>query len=146
MIDWFLNIYNGYRVIFILAKDMKKERPLSPHLQIYKPQITSVLSIMHRITGVALSIGTFLMVLWIISLSLGENLYEYYMVFIKSWFGKLILVGFTFALSYHLSNGIRHLFWDFGYGYELNIVFRSGIAVLISAFTLTSIVWTYILF
>ena len=125
---------------------MKKERPLSPHLQIYRPQITSVLSIMHRITGVALSGGTFLMVIWIISLSLGENFYEYYLIFVKSWVGKLILVGFTFALSYHLSNGIRHLFWDLGYGYELNVVFRSGVAVLISAFMLTSIIWVYILF
>ena len=125
---------------------MKKERPLSPHLQIYKPQITSVLSIMHRITGVALSFGTCLIVLWVLSLSLGEFFYEYYIIFIKSWFGKLVLVGFTFALSYHFSNGIRHLFWDFGYGYELNIVFRSGVAVLISAFTLTTIVWAYILF
>ena len=125
---------------------MKKERPLSPHLQIYRPQITSVLSIMHRITGVALSVGTFLIVIWIISLSLGENFYEYYLIFVKSWVGKLILVGFTFALSYHLSNGIRHLFWDLGYGYELNVVFRSGVAVLISAFMLTSIIWVYILF
>ena len=125
---------------------MKKERPLSPHLQIYKPQITSVLSIMHRITGVALTFGTVLIVLWITTLSLGENFYQYYMIFIKSWFGNLILIGFTFALFYHLSNGIRHLFWDFGYGYELNTVFMSGVAVLISAFILTSIIWAYILF
>tara|TARA_B100000029_G_scaffold394871_1_gene392560 strand:- start:117 stop:494 length:378 start_codon:yes stop_codon:yes gene_type:complete len=125
---------------------MKKVRPLSPHLQIYKPQITSVLSIMHRITGVVLSFGTFLIVLWITTLSLGENFYQYYMIFIKSWFGNLILIGFTFALFYHLSNGIRHLFWDFGYGYELNTVFMSGVAVLISAFILTSIIWAYILF
>ncbi len=125
---------------------MKNERPLSPHLQIYKPQITSVLSIMHRITGVALTAGTFLMVLWITTLSLGESFYEYYMFFIKSWFGNLVLICFTFALSYHFSNGIRHLFWDLGYGYELNVVFISGVIVLISAFILTCIVWTYILF
>tara|TARA_B100001564_G_C20007091_1_gene388525 strand:+ start:54 stop:464 length:411 start_codon:yes stop_codon:yes gene_type:complete len=131
---------------FYSARNMKKDRPLSPHLQIYKPQLTSVLSIMHRITGVALSFGTFLMVLWISTLSLGESFYEHYMVFIKSWFGKLILVGFTFALSYHLSNGIRHLFWDFGYGYELNIALISGIVVLVSAISLTAIVWSYILF
>ena len=125
---------------------MKKTRPLSPHLQIYKPQITSVLSIMHRITGVALTGGIFLLVVWIICLSLGEHFYEYYMNFIKTWFGQLILIGFTFALSYHFSNGIRHLFWDFGYGFELSVVFRSGIAVIISALMLTSIFWTYILF
>lgn len=125
---------------------MKKERPLSPHLQIYKPQMTSVLSIMHRITGVALTLGTVLVVLWITTLSLGESFYEYYVFFIKSWFGNLILIGFTFAFFYHLSNGIRHLFWDFGYGYELNIALISGVAVLISAFILTSIIWGIILF
>ena len=125
---------------------MKKERPLSPHLQIYKPQITSVLSIMHRITGVALTVGTFLIVFWITTLSLGESFYEYYMVFIKSWVGYLILIGFTFALFYHFSNGIRHLFWDLGYGYELNIAFISGVIVLISAFILTSVIWGIILF
>lgn len=125
---------------------MKKERPLSPHLQIYKPQITSVLSIMHRITGVALTFGTVLVVLWITTLSLGESFYEYYVFFIQSWFGNLILIGFTFAFFYHLSNGIRHLFWDFGYGYELNIAFISGVTVLISAFILTSIIWGIILF
>ena len=125
---------------------MKKERPLSPHLQIYKPQITSVLSIMHRITGVALTFGMVLVVLWITTLSLGESFYEYYVFFIKSWFGNLILIGFTFAFFYHLSNGIRHLFWDFGYGYELNIALISGVTVLISAFILTSIIWGIILF
>ena len=125
---------------------MKKERPLSPHLQIYKPQITSVLSIMHRITGVALTVGMFLIVFWVTTLSLGESFYEFYMACIKSWFGNLILIGFTFALFYHLSNGIRHLFWDFGYGYELNIVFISGVIVLISAFILTSLIWGIILF
>ena len=122
------------------------KRPLSPHLQIYKPQITSVLSIMHRITGVALTVGTFLIVFWITTLSLGESFYEYYMVFIKSWVGYLILIGFTFALFYHFSNGIRHLFWDLGYGYELNIAFISGVIVLISAFILTSVIWGIILF
>ena len=125
---------------------MSKQRPLSPHLQIYKPQVTSILSIFHRITGVALSIGTLLIVSWVVTLSLGETYYDYYLRFTSSWFGIIIFIGFTFALIYHLSNGIRHLFWDFGYGYELNIVFRSGVAVLISAFTLTTIVWAYILF
>ena len=125
---------------------MKQVRPLSPHLQIYKPQITSILSIMHRLTGIGLSVGTILIVLWITSLSLGESFYEYYIVFIKSLFGKLILIAFTFALNYHLSNGIRHLFWDLGYGFELDAVFKSGLAVLFSALVLTSLVWIYILF
>ncbi len=125
---------------------MKQVRPLSPHLQIYKPQITSILSIMHRITGIGLSVGTILIVLWLTTLSLGESFYEYYILFIGSLFGKLILIAFTFALSYHLSNGIRHLFWDLGYGYELDVVFKSGIAVIFSALVLTSLLWVYILF
>ena len=125
---------------------MKQVRPLSPHLQIYKPQITSILSIMHRLTGVGLSVGTILIVLWLTSLSLGESFYEYYIIFVKSVFGKLILIAFTFALSYHLSNSIRHLFWDLGYGFELDVVFKSGVVVIFSALVLTSLVWIYILF
>ena len=120
---------------------MAKERPISPHLQVYKPQITSVLSIFHRITGVALTFGLILLVAWIFSLSLGEEYFEYFVMFIKSWFGLLILFGFTFALNYHLCNGIRHLFWDAGYGYEIEIVHKSGLAVLVVSFVLTILIW-----
>ena len=122
---------------------MKQVRPLSPHLQIYKPQIT--LSIMHRLTGIGLSVEQFNCFM-VNTLSLGESFYEYYIIFVKSVFGKLILIAFTFALSYHLSNGIRHLFWDLGYGFELEVVFKSGVVVIFSALVLTSLVWIYILF
>ena len=91
---------------------MSRQRPLSPHLQIYKPQITSVLSILHRATGIALSIGSVILVLWIVALTLGENTY-----------------------------GIRHLFWDAGYGYDLKHAYISGVAVIISSLSLTSITW-----
>ena len=120
---------------------MAKERPISPHLQVYKPQITSVLSIFHRITGVALTFGLILLVAWIFTLSLGEKYFEYFSIFIKSWFGLLILFGFTFALNYHLCNGIRHLFWDAGYGYEIETVHKSGLAVLVVSFVLTILIW-----
>ena len=120
---------------------MAKERPISPHLQVYKPQITSVLSIFHRITGVALTFGLILLVAWIFTLSLGEDYFEYFVMFIKSWFGLLILFGFTFALNYHLCNGIRHLFWDAGYGYEIETVHKSGLAVLVVSFVLTILIW-----
>ena len=120
---------------------MAKERPISPHLQVYKPQITSVLSIFHRITGVALTFGLILLVAWIFTLSLGEDYFEYFVMFIKSWFGLLILFGFTFALNYHLCNGIRHLFWDAGYGYEIETVHKSGLAVLVVSFLLTILIW-----
>ena len=121
---------------------MAKERPISPHLQVYKPQITSVLSIFHRITGVALTFGLILLVAWIFTLSLGEEYFEYFVMFIKSWFGLLILFGFTFALNYHLCNGIRHLFWDAGYGYEIETVHNSGLAVLVVSFVLTILIWS----
>ena len=114
---------------------MAKERPISPHLQVYKPQITSVLSIFHRITGVALTF----------TLSLGEEYFEYFSLFIKSWFGLLILFGFTFALNYHFCNGIRHLFWDAGYGYEIETVHKSGLAVLVVSFSLTTLIWYLVL-
>ena len=120
---------------------MARERPISPHLQVYKPQITSVLSIFHRITGVALTFGLILLVAWIFTLSLGEEYFEYFVMFIKSWFGLLILFGFTFALNYHLCNGIRHLFWDAGFGYEIETVHKSGLAVLVVSFVLTILIW-----
>ena len=124
---------------------MAKERPISPHLQVYKPQITSVLSIFHRITGVALTFGLILLVAWIFTLSLGEEYFEYFSLFIKSWFGLLILFGFTLALNYHFCNGIRHLFWDVGYGYEIETVHKSGLAVLIVSFSLTTLIWYLVL-
>ena len=120
---------------------MARERPLSPHLQVYKPQITSVLSIFHRITGVAMTFGLILLVAWIFTLSLGEEYFEYFVMFIKSWFGLLILFSFTFALNYHFCNGIRHLFWDAGYGYEIETVHKSGLAVLVVSFVLTILIW-----
>ena len=120
---------------------MSRQRPLSPHLQIYKPQITSVLSILHRGTGIVLSIGSIILVLWIVTLTLGESTYLMYSNIINNWFGKFIIFGFTFALFYHLSNGIRHLFWDAGYGYDLNHAYISGISVIISSLLLTSMTW-----
>ena len=125
---------------------MSKQRPLSPHLQIYRPEITSILSIFHRITGITLSVGSILLVLWIFTLSLGKSYYEYYTMFSQSWIGVLIFIGFTFVLNYHLSNGIRHLFWDLGYGYELATVYKSGFAVILSSIILTVIIWIGILF
>ena len=124
---------------------MARERPISPHLQVYKPQITSVLSIFHRITGVALTFGLILLVAWIFTLSLGEKYFEYFSIFIKSWFGLLILFGFTFALNYNFCNGIRHLFWDAGYGYEIETVYKSGLAVLVVSCSLTLLIWYLVL-
>ncbi len=118
-------------------------RPLSPHLQVYKPQITSVLSIMHRITGVALAVGSLVLVWWLISVAVGAEAFEIVQGFLGSWIGQLLLLGWSFALFYHLCNGIRHLFWDMGKGFDLPTVTRSGIAVIVAATVLTVIAWIW---
>jgi succinate dehydrogenase / fumarate reductase cytochrome b subunit len=118
-------------------------RPLSPHLQVYKPQITSVLSILHRITGVALAAGTLLLVWWLIAASVGPGYFNIVQSVIGSWIGRLLLFGWSFALFYHLCNGIRHLFWDMGRGYELPTVAVSGWVVVIMSLALTGIAWVW---
>ena len=125
---------------------MNRPRLLSPHLQVYKPQLTSILSILHRGTGVVLSIGSVLLVSWIVALTLGESAYQIYSQLANNWFGKLVIFGFTFGLFYHLSNGIRHLFWDAGYGYDLKDAYISGFAVIFSSLSLTLITWLIIYF
>ena len=116
---------------------MSHPRPLSPHLQIYKPQITSVLSILHRFTGVALSIGTIVLVWWLVAASQGTESIECFQSYMTSWYGQIALYGWTFCFYYHLSNGIRHLFWDAGRGFELEDLHRSGWIVVISSIALT---------
>ena len=118
-----------------------QNRPLSPHLQIYRPQMTSVLSITHRLTGVALALGTLLFVYWLVAAASGAEAYETARGLISSWFGRLLLFGWSLALFYHLFNGIRHLFWDAGIGYELPDAQRSGWAVLAATVILTVITW-----
>jgi succinate dehydrogenase / fumarate reductase cytochrome b subunit len=112
-------------------------RPISPHLQVYKPQLTSVLSILHRITGVALAVGTILLVYWLIAAAAGPEAYATAQALIGSWLGRILLFGWTFALFFHLTNGIRHLFWDAGFGFELKTVYASGWTVVALAAVLT---------
>jgi succinate dehydrogenase / fumarate reductase cytochrome b subunit len=118
-------------------------RPLSPHLQVYKPQLTSVLSILHRITGVALAVGTLLLVWWLIAASIGPAYFDRVQSVIGSLIGRLVLFGWSFALFYHLCNGIRHLFWDMGRGLELPSVAASGWAVIVISLALTGISWVW---
>lgn len=115
-------------------------RPLSPHLQIYRPQITSALSIFHRITGVALSVGTLLMVWWLVAANTPRG-YALVAGFIGSPVGVVLLFGWTLALFFHLLNGIRHLAWDAGRGFELPQVHASGWVVVLGALGLTMAVW-----
>ena len=116
-------------------------RPLSPHLQIYRPQISSVLSILHRITGVGLGAGTLWLAWWLIAAASGDAAFAGVQAFAGSWLGRLFLFGFTATLFYHLCNGIRHLFWDAGYGFELDQMARSGWAVVVAAVLLTILAW-----
>ena len=116
-------------------------RPLSPHLQVYRPQITSVLSILHRITGVILAFGSLLLVYWLVAAATGDAAFETAQGVIGSFFGRLFLFGWTFALFYHFSNGIRHLAWDAGFGFELDSVTRSGWIVVGASVVLTLFAW-----
>ncbi len=117
------------------------ERPLSPHLEVYKPQLTSVLSILHRMTGVALAGGTLFLTWWLIAAAMGPDAYAFTQSIWGSWFGYLVLFGFSVSLFFHLCNGIRHLFWDIGQGYELETVYRSGWSVLAATAVLTFAAW-----
>ena len=117
------------------------QRPLSPHLQVYRPQITSTLSILHRMTGVALSVGTIVLIYWLFAIASGAEAFAQMQACFSSWIGRLLLFGWSFALFYHLCNGIRHLFWDAGKGYELDTAARSGIAVIVVSIALTIGVW-----
>jgi len=117
--------------------------PLSPHLQIYRWHISSLLSITHRISGLINLIALILIFFWLLFLSFGESNYELFLILINSFFGKFILVGFTWSMSFHLLSGIRHLFWDFGYGFEIKTANISGVIVIISSLALTIIFWLF---
>ena len=117
------------------------ERPLSPFQlgSTYRVQLTSALSFTHRATGVALAVGTVFLVWWLVAAAMGNRAYATAQWFFGSWLGLLMLLGWTFAFFFHLLNGIRHLFWDAGYGYELKTVYASGWAVVAASIVLTII-------
>jgi succinate dehydrogenase / fumarate reductase cytochrome b subunit len=116
-------------------------RPLSPHLQIYRWQWTMALSIFHRATGIALAVGTLVLVWWLIAAATGPEYFGYVQSLLGSWLGRLLLFGWTVALFYHLCNGIRHLIWDTGKGLELGPARASGMFVLVATVILTAIAW-----
>ena len=122
---------------------MPNKRPLSPHLQIYKPQITSVLSILHRITGVALFLGALLVSVWLIAASIDNEAFLIAQTVASSLLGQIFLFGMTLALFYHFSNGIRHLFWDFGKGFEMKHVRVSGYFVIVITFIMSLATWLF---
>jgi succinate dehydrogenase / fumarate reductase cytochrome b subunit len=116
-------------------------RPLSPHLQVYKWQWTMALSILHRATGVALAVGTLLLVWWLAAAAYGEAAYAEVQAFLGSWLGRLLLFGWSLAFFYHLANGIRHMIWDTGRLLDLGGAYRSGMIVLAATLVLTLAAW-----
>ncbi len=121
-----------------MSKDI---RPTSPHLTVYRWQITMVLSIMHRITGMGLVVGTALLVAWLYVAAYDAANYSYMHDLLSSIPGKLLLLGWTLAFYFHLANGIRHLFWDMGQGFSIPQTTRSGWAVLIFTLIMTGATW-----
>lgn len=118
--------------------DMNRgNRPLSPHLEIYRPQINSITSIINRITGISMTLAFVLIVWWLLSAATGEEYFALVDGFLTSWFGLLILVGSLWALWFHFLGGLRHIWMDFGYGYDLEMVNRSGWAIVIGSVVLT---------
>lgn len=114
-----------------------RERPLSPHLQVYKPQLTSTTSIMHRFTGMILSLAAVFLVMGLMAVAHGPDAYSSYRALMGSGLGLVLFVAFTFSLSYHLLNGIRHLVWDTGRGMDIPSAYASGWAVIVGALLLT---------
>ena len=120
---------------------MAKPRPLSPHLQIYRPQLTSIMSISHRATGAALAAGTLLLCLWLVALAAGEYWYAVAAMVIGHPIGIFIMFGYSVALVYHALNGVRHLIWDYGIALTIPGVYRSGQIVLLLTVVITTLTW-----
>lgn len=118
-----------------------RPRPLSPNIQIYRPQLTSVLSIANRITGVALSAFAIALVIWLLAVAAGPDSYAAARAFIRSWPGQALLFGCTFCFFLHFCGGIRHLAWDAGYGFSLRAIYASGWAVVAVSIALTLLTW-----
>ena len=119
----------------------KPQRPLSPHLQVYRLKLHMVMSGLHRITGLSLGVGAFVLAWWATALATSEEYYEFFVSLMVHPIGRLVLFGFSFALIFHALNGIRHLLWDTGRGFEKEQVKTSGIIVIILTIILTLAVW-----
>lgn len=118
-----------------------RDRPLSPHLQVYRWQLTSVMSILHRASGVLLTFGAVALAWWLLALDAGGERYAQAARIVGSPIGLLLLFGFTLALVYHLLNGVRHLLWDMGWGFEISDTYRSGWAVALLTVVFTAAIW-----
>ena len=124
-----------------MANDKSAARPLSPHLQIYRPMLTMMMSIMHRITGLGLYFGIVLLVWWLTAASISDGYFDFVQGFFGHWFGRLVLFGFTWALIHHALGGLRHLLWDTGRGFDLNLIEWLARANLAGSIVLTILLW-----
>jgi len=123
------------------TRERAQTRPLSPHLQVYRWQITMTMSILHRVSGVALTVGALGLAWWLLALAAGGDQYAHASALIASPVGLVLLFGFSLSLVYHLLNGLRHLMWDMGLGYEISEVYRSGWAVAVLTVVFTAAIW-----
>ncbi len=121
--------------------ELQDKRPLSPHLSIYKPIPTMVMSILHRITGVALYFGTFLFAWWLFAAATAPAYFEWVNGFFGSWFGRLILFGYTWALMHHMAGGVRHFVWDTGHGFDKHFSTKMAWVTLAFSVTATVLLW-----
>lgn len=121
-------------------------RPLSPHLTIYKPIPTMVMSILHRATGAALYAGTILLALWLLAAAGGSESFSWASWAFGSWLGRLVLFGYTWALMHHMLGGIRHFIWDAGLGFDKKSATQLAVATAIGSVTLTALIWLAALF
>jgi len=117
------------------------ERPLSPHLSIYRWPVTMTLSILHRATGVALAVGLVVLAAWLVSAASGADDYDQFVTLMSTLVGRLLLIGWSFAFFFHLANGIRHLVWDTGRGFEKHQANASAWFVLVAAVVATALFW-----
>ncbi|MDA7946382.1 MAG: succinate dehydrogenase, cytochrome b556 subunit [Hyphomicrobiaceae bacterium] len=117
------------------------KRPLSPHLQIYRPMLTMLMSILHRATGAALYFGTLLVAWWLFAAAAGPEYYDFASGFANSFIGRLILFGYTWSLIHHMLGGLRHFIWDTGRGFDLPTVELLARATIIGSLTLTVLIW-----
>ena len=126
-----------------MADVNRGNRPLSPFMigPYYRPQITSMMSIAHRLTGIGLTLGALMVVWWLLAAATDSGYFDIIDDLWTSWIGHLVWLGLTLAFSYHLLNGIRHLMWDTGYGMDIPSVERSGKAVLVGTVVLTVVIW-----
>lgn len=125
----------------MVTTSSKRARPLSPNIQIYRPQLTSVLSIANRITGIALSVYAVGLVVLLVAAAAGPEAYATMNGFVRSWPGQILLFGCTLCFFLHLCGGIRHLVWDAGYGFELRTIYASGWTVVVVSIAFTILTW-----